>query len=237
MMLGEEMLVDVDASNFRSAAAIGRVSATSPYQVGDVVFLHGGFAGRGIEATVVDVEESRERVTIELAPEDDLFERGRERAEFEDITLVRPLRRDPLPDYLAVVDRSRFLCGQQRPLQHWAVMQLRAVGWDLAHPSLAAGGALAEEFGALEQRTWDEAIAEHEARRRELLASFEPLGHEERVERWKAEWKMWAGCDYRELPPIPPEWDEVVGDDSESRRKRDMAFALRERFERKPWSA
>ncbi|MEZ4360288.1 MAG: hypothetical protein R3B48_08915 [Kofleriaceae bacterium] len=237
VMLGRAMTIDAAAADFRRADDLGAGSAASPHRVGDRVFVHDGYRARGREATIIDVEEASAQATVELPQEheDDDPEDLRDTVKLDELTPVDPLRRDLVEAYLEVLDRKRFRCGEQRPLQHWALRALRAVAWNLDHPSLAADGDLAREYAVLEAETWDAAVAAHERRRAELIATYQPLTAEQRLARWQTEWQRWSGCRHIDLPRDDPEWKDIDGGDVASRRRLDAVFALRERLKHKPW--
>jgi WD40 repeat protein len=214
---GYETKTSVALADFRSEADAGRVSPACPFQVGDTIFVHDGWNLRGRAAVVEDVDEATARVFV--ACEED--QHGA--LAFADITLVRPARRDPLPDYVAAVERVRWL-GRTSALIDWCVEQLARTDWDPTHPTLAPGTPLAEEFAALERSVRDAATREHEACMEELRERFEPLTREERAELWQREWQRWVGWRERPTPKA------LAEDKDRARQQLRAVWALRERI-------
>lgn len=241
-LLGRKMTVDVDARSFRPAGAGEHVSDACPYRVGDLVFVHDGYFERGRELEVCDVDEAGRRIFVKPPPDDDDDGEGDEDdaaeddewtpIDFDDVTLVRPLRRDPLPDYLAALARVRTSFGHFQALGAWCARQLKAVDWDVDHPSLDADGELAAEFVALERSVREACRKAHEERTQRFRDQFEPLTPEQRVERWKTDWASWV--DWRpHVRSLPPELEELgMPSDDGSRDKHAALMKLRERFEK-----
>jgi len=171
---------------FWKTSDAGHVSPGSPYQVGDRVLVHLGLDAVGREFTVEDVDESQRRVLV-------YDEDGRVRFHpFNDILLCSPVRRDPLPEFVAALERTRHR-GRQVKLREWCAEQLEAVAWDLKHEGLRAGRPLAAEYAALENAEWEAAAAAHAERLADLQSTFVSLSWEERTALWRVDFKSWLG--------------------------------------------
>jgi hypothetical protein len=222
-MLGRAMDIAIDARRFWNQSEPTQVSASCPFHPGDTVVAHAGrWAGQRV--CVEGVDEAGRRAFVSDGDSLDA-------ASFDDITLAGPLRRDPLEDYRAVVERHRFGFGLQRPLTEHCVELLRRVDWDAEHPDLGTDSSAAAEHAALEARVWDRGQRDHEARLGRLSDRFAPLDREARAERWQGEWEHWTGRDVA-ARPLP----ELEGPDEDTAAKWRAVWTLRERFERNPWS-
>jgi hypothetical protein len=200
-VLGRPLEITIQRGDFAPDGGEPPVSADSLYRPGDVIFVHEHRDLRGREAVVDSVDESGARVIVSGIA-----------IAVDDITLVSPLRRDPLADYLAAVRRVHPTFGQQRPLQAWVIEQLRRVDWNASHPSLQPGTSLAAEYAQLEAQIWDDCAASLLVRERELEARFSGLTAEAQVARWKTEWPTWVGATQHveALPRALDLWPELA---------------------------
>jgi hypothetical protein len=211
------------------------VSADCAFQLGDVVLVHGAFsmAKAGHEYVVRDVDEAKQRLfvsAVESSVEDD----GDASVPFDDVTLVRPVRRDPLPDYVRALRRSAGKRGELKDLGLWAIRQLPQVDWDPFHWTLARDGALADEFAKLEEARWQEVLAELRRSEAALRARFEPLDDGARVALWQASWREWVDT----TAAARARWtdEERVASNALDDVQRDAMLTLRERLERRRWN-
>ncbi len=244
-IFGRTTEIAIAAADFEAADATRpSVSATCVYQLNDTVLAHGGYshASAGAEYVVHEVDEARRR--LELARLRDPARDAEDDAErdtlqgpivvgFDDVTLVSPLRRDTLPDYVAVVRRSAGKRGEQAALQLWAARQVARVQWDPYHPSLARTSALASEYATLESAKWEavrDALVHAEA---ELRARFEPLTPAERVLLWKRTWSEWADT----AAAARASWTESERTELSTLKdsQRDAIWTLRARFGLRRW--
>ena len=246
-VFGRATEVVINASDFEAVVSIAEstppeVSPTSPYRPGDTVLVHNGPSGlHGREVRVERVDEATR--TIKVSPSS---ETGEETLSFDVVTLVAPLRRDLLPDYLVAIRKIHPHLGYQEPLQAWCLEQLLEHDWDPEDPVFSEDGELACKYVELEDETWKACAAALDRRLNEFTEQYVPLSISDRVELWRKDWSRWV--DSRRINAERVANDNRArfvearrigmanGDLDESMRRIRAVNVLRQRFEKRTWS-
>jgi hypothetical protein len=141
----------------------------------------------GREAVVDRVNEDGRRLFVRRR------EGGHDELGFSDVTPLRPLRRDPVPEYREAIIRIHSMRAYKTPLMEFLASELRRVGWNPDDPQLQPGTSTAEAYMTLEREKWSECLASLRERLRILEQRFSPRTWQDRTELWKQEWAEWVG--------------------------------------------